>query len=250
MKNKGSKTFNLRAFSVAITGQSAPPRTRPLLIGLSAALCSSAAFGDTSSGVLRGYTGSALSGYTGSGLSGYTGSGLSGYTGSGLTSVSSGQRASRAIPTCSSFGEGFTSAAMGPVETAIATDDNTTIKVLGQMFELQAGDEFAVGDYVVAAQLEGQTRAIAYPVGLPYVPGVSAVRIKATASSADLNAGQVAFGPTRVDFTPLLSAAPLFAPQPNDLLVFAGIQPMPGGVVLAGPDSSVAVRCSGLDGRM
>jgi hypothetical protein len=123
-------------------------------------------------------------------------------------------------------------------------------QVLGQMFEVPADDAVAKGDYVVAAQLDAEATGIVYPVGVPYVPGVSLVRIKASASRVDLGTGQATLGATHVDYTTLLSTSPGFAPQANAVLAFVGIQPAPGGVIIAGPDPNAAVGCSVLDGRM
>jgi hypothetical protein len=208
---------------------------------------------------LSGYTGSALSGYTGSALSGYTGSALSGYTGSavvngyygtGVVGFGAEPGLLPVVPRCLSFGDGFTRAVMGPVESITVADDSMTIQILGQVFDIPPDDTLAVGDYVVAAQAEGHIGAMAYPVGVAYVPGASLVRIKASASEIDPALGQATLGTARVDYTAMLSTTPRFAPRVNDLLVFAGVQPTPGSVIMAGPDPNAAVRCSVLDGRM
>ncbi len=221
-----------------------PRQAHAWLLGAALTLCYGTASGDTDSSSLRGYTGSGvLNGYTGSGV-------LNGYNGTGIVGFSRRPGAGQDIPRCYSFGDGFATAVMGPVESIVVTGDSMTIRVIGQMFDLPADDSLAIGDYVVAAAAEGQAEGVVYLVGATYVPGVSTVRIKASASSVDLGVGQAMLGATHVDFTGLLSSTPSLAPRANDVLVFAGIQPAPGGVIIAGPDPNGAVGCSASDGRM
>jgi hypothetical protein len=175
-------------------------------------------------------------GYNGSGLAGYNGSGLAGYNGS-----DAGRAAKPNV--CYEFGAGFAKAAMGPVESVSLSGDRMTVQVLGQTFESVADESLSTGDYVVAAATEEHAGAILYQVGSPYVPGVSAVRIRALASSVDNQFGQVVFGAARVDFTSMLSTYPSLAPDADSVLVFVGTQPVPGGVILAGPDANGAVGC-------
>ena len=191
---------------------------------------------------LTGYNGSNLAGYNGSNLAGYNGSNLAGYNGSNLTGYNGSNVELRAKPKAC-FGAGFAKAAMGPVESVSFDGSRMTVQVLGQTFELAADASLSAGDYVVAGVTEERAAAILYQVGIPYVPGVSAVRIKALASSVENRMGQAFLGATRVDFTSMLSSYPSLAPAADSVLVFVGTQPVPGGVILAGPDVNGAVGC-------
>jgi hypothetical protein len=62
--------------------------------------------------------------------------------------------------------------------------------------------------------------------------------------------GAALLGSTRVDYTAALSNNPAFAPEVDQAFQATGIQPNAQGVILAGPDTSAAVGCPALDGRM
>jgi hypothetical protein len=138
---------------------------------------------------------------------------------------------------------------MGPIESLSSTEDTSVVVVLGQTFEVAADSSVAVGDYVVAAQ-DPELDAIVYAVGAPYVAGVSPVRVKADVTAVDSMLGTLALGPTAVDYTPILSVEPTFAPEAGDTLTVSGIQALPRGMVIAGPNIATEVGCSALDGRM
>ena len=199
--------------------------------------------GYTGSGVLQGYTGSGASerGYTGSGvLQGYTGSALLGYA--GTTEREFGSRVS-----CDSFGGAFRVAVMGPVESISPRGDLTRLVILGQSFDIPAGDsaDLAVGDYVVAGAASEKGASIVYHVGSVYVAGISVVRLKGPVGAVDPTRGIASVGAATVDFTALLSVVPDAAPEVDDSFVIAGTQPVSRGVVLARPSIGGTVGCSG-----
>jgi hypothetical protein len=146
---------------------------------------------------------------------------------------------------------GFSVATMGPIET-IAVDGNVTaLVVLGQTFETSTDEVFglAVGDYVVAAAHPGIGTTI-YPVGTPYVAGVSTVKIKATVTALDASVGSASLGSTAVDYTATLSSNSAVLPLVDQPFEVIGTQPVAQGVILAGPSASAEVGCPALDGRM
>jgi hypothetical protein len=215
---------------------------------------SGAARGYNGSGAARGYNGSgAARGYNGSGAArGYNGSGAArGYNGSGAARGYNGSGAARAYNAADcTFGAGFSVAVMGPIESISTAGDTSLVTVLGQAFEVYADGSLGVGDYVVAAQ-DPELGAIVYPVGAPYVPGVSAVKVKAEITRVDSALGTLAVGTTAVDYTPILSIDPTFAPSVGDVFEGSGIQADSKGVVLAGPSIGPEVGCSAEDdGRM
>jgi hypothetical protein len=87
-------------------------------------------------------------------------------------------------------------------------------------------------------------------VGAAYGPGVSKVRLKGSVSAVDTGAGTASLGDVTVDYTALLSTDPDAAPDVGGSFATVGIQPIPRGVVLAGPSASGTVGCSALGGRL
>jgi hypothetical protein len=76
------------------------------------------------------------------------------------------------------------------------------------------------------------------------------VTLKSVVKNVDALLGRVSLGTVLVDYTPLLSADPMTAPQAGQTFEAAGIQPIEKGVVIARPNESGAVGCSNSDGRM
>jgi hypothetical protein len=209
--------------------------------------------GYTGSGVEQGYTGTATRGYTGSGVvQGYTGSGIErGYTGSGIEQGYTGTAVRGGHENCQPFGDGFSVAAMGRIDSIALRGDAVNLVILGQAFEISsaAATGFVVGDFAVAGT-DPTKGATAYHVGSVYVAGLSRVQLKAPVTAVDVNVGTAALGAATVDYTALLSADPAAAPEVGESFTAAGTQPVAQGVVLAGPSASGTVGCSALDGRM
>jgi hypothetical protein len=208
--------------------------------------------GYNGSGV-RGYNGSGVRGYNGSGVRGYNGSGVRGYNGSGVRGYngSGAPRDSEVGIVCRQFGEGFSVAAMGSVDSISRNGSIATLVILGQRFEISAdeAETFEVGDFAVAATSPTAGTA-AYLAGESYVAGVSTIRLKAPVTAVDAATGKASLGSASINYTLLLSIDPATAPQVGESFVVTGTQPVSGGVILAGPDNAAAVGCSAADGRM
>ena len=125
---------------------------------------------------------------------------------------------------------------MGVIDSVALDAGTAKVAVAGQTFNLSAGEasEFAVGDYVVAGAEDVAAQAILYHVGLPYVAGVSAVRIKAPVDSVDLAIGQLNVGTLTVDYTAHLAVDPTISPTAGQSIEAVGVQPTVGGVLLVG----------------
>jgi len=190
---------------------------------------------------VRGYTGGDVRGYTGGDVRGYTGGDVRGYTGGDVAPRGYGARAD-----CKAFGDGFTVAAMGPIESIVQNGDAATLVILGQAFEIPVADSagFALGDFAVAGK-GSANGATVYHVGSVYVAGVSGVRLKAPVTAVDGNLGTASLGAATVNYTALLSADPGAVPEVGESLAIAGTQPVARGLVLAGPSTGGTVGCSG-----
>jgi hypothetical protein len=126
---------------------------------------------------------------------------------------------------------------MGPVESIkVVTDDVVTLVVLGQAFTATADatESLGLGDYVVAGSDGGESSAIVYSLGTPYVPGVSTVGIKGTVAKVDPALGTAIVGSTALDYTAELAVSPDGAPVEGALIEAIGIQPNPQGTVIIG----------------
>jgi hypothetical protein len=198
-------------------------------------------------------SGSNLAGMSGSNLAGMSGSNLAGMSGSNVAGAggNNGRGTSRSNGHGMSgnsnkpaynrgtadFGEGFVAAAMGMLNAISRTGGAATIDVAGQSFTIAADQlsAFTVGDYVVAGMQPGAT-AIVYHVGLPYVPGVSPVRVRGAVDSTDATTGKLSIGALTVDYNRQLSAEPTFLPKIGDVISALGVQPLSGSPLLV--DSS------------
>jgi hypothetical protein len=228
------------------------PRRQAWLAGVAlTVLFGASATAETSSDSTQGYNGSGVRGYNGSGVRGYNGSGVRGYNGSGVRGYNgSGVRADTGDGCSTGFGDGFTVAAMGPVDSISVAGRTLTVSVLGQAFVVAADESsFAVGDYVVAAQHPSLGTTI-YDVGTAYIAGVSLVSVKGLVTHVDHRVGTTAIGAATIDYTALLSGTPEVAPQIDETFEAVGIQPVAGGLIIAGPAEGDTVGCSALDGRM
>jgi hypothetical protein len=125
---------------------------------------------------------------------------------------------------------------MGPVESLGFARDGVVVRVAGQSFSVSdsEGGAFNLGDYVVAAANEtGAVEAI-YHAGLPYVPGVTSVRVKGLVTAVDPAKGTLAVTDLIIDYTAQLSSDPTFAVNVGDTIEALGVQPTLGGsLVLA-----------------
>jgi hypothetical protein len=176
-------------------------------------------------------TGSNLAGMTGSNLAGMTGSNLAGMTGSNLA---------RCGRTSARFADGFAVAAMGSVDAVSSSQEGTRIVVAGQSFGISSSDVdlFHIGDYVVAASPRVDSPAVVYHVGVPYVAGVSPVRVKGAVTAVDSGKGALSISNLTLDYTPQLAAAPLLQPQIGDTVQAVGVQPAAEGIMVLGTCAS------------
>jgi hypothetical protein len=182
---------------------------------------------------LDGFSGSNLDGFSGSNLDGFSGSNLDGFSGSNaLSQRSSGSQCARNAD--ATFAEGFVVAAMGAIDGIASNQEGAQIVVAGQGFGISVGDValFQVGDYVVAASPTPETPAIVYHVGLPYVPGVSPVRVKGPVTAVDSAKGALAIASLTLDYTPQLVTAPSLEPQVGDMAQAVGVQPASQGALV------------------
>jgi hypothetical protein len=179
---------------------------------------------------MSGSNGRGMSGSNGRGMSGSNGRGMSGSNGRGM----SGSNVRGAAVEVGEFGLGFVSAAMGAVDAIAVDGHSAALTIAGQTFSVAAEDAsgISVGDYVVAGAIEADAAALVYHVGLPYVPGVSQVRVKGALSSLDAATGKLTIGALVVDYTPYLAEAPNFAAEIGDVVALAGVQPSIDGVLL------------------
>jgi hypothetical protein len=184
-------------------------------------------------------SGSNLDGMSGSNLDGMSGSNLEGRRGSNGRSASwlriEDQRAQRTSQ-AAGFGAGYVLAAMGSLDAVSADRDSATIQVAGQTFPVEADQlsVLAAGDYVVAGIAESGANAVVYHVGLPYVPGVSAIRVRGPVGSIDPTTGNLVIGSLSVDYTPQLSAEPGFLPDAGDVVEVVGVRPSSDATLIVG----------------
>jgi hypothetical protein len=122
---------------------------------------------------------------------------------------------------------------MGIVEAVSRGNEVAVLSVAGQRFSvsLTEADLFAIGDYVVAGAADADTSALVYHVGLPYVPGVSSVRVKAPVVSVEPSVGRLTVGALTVDFTAHLVVNPV-SPVAGETVELVGVQPTFEGSLL------------------
>jgi hypothetical protein len=185
---------------------------------------------------MSGSNGRGMSGSNGRGMSGSNGRGMSGSNGRGM-SGSNGRSVSEG-----SFAAGYELAAMGPVEAISANGGGATLVVAGQSFAVAADEatQFSVGDYVVAGAVAANGAALVYHVGVPYVPGVSLVRVKAPVDAVDPAVARLTVGGLTVDYSQHLSLEPEFLPAEGETIEAVGVQPSPLGLLVASEAASGA----------
>jgi hypothetical protein len=124
---------------------------------------------------------------------------------------------------------------MGVLEAIAYDGASASITVAGQSFSVSADEtaSLAVGDYIVAGATTSST-ALVYHVGLPYVAGVSSVRIKGPVASVNPNTAKLIVGGLTVDYVQVLSAQPAFAAGSGQTIEAVGVQPGPGQPLLVG----------------
>src|SRR5690606_24906569 len=180
-------------------------------------------------------TGSGARGITGSGARGITGSGARGITGSGSRGIS------RA-------GGGYSSAALGPVESLSQGFGIAVITVAGQVFVTSRDvAQLQVGDYVLIAGSSDGDIDVLVQLGEVYVPGASRIWVRGEVTSVSADVGQLTIGSTSFDYTPGLSIAPDYRPQVGDLVEITGTQHRPKGIVLASADASLLTSAADVD---
>ncbi len=185
----------------------------------------------------RGFTGSNEQGFTGSNQQGFTGSNERGFTGSNQRGFTGSNERGTHRAATSGFGGSFLFAAMGPVDSVSVDSESTSLTVAGQVFSVSQAEAsvFRLGDYVVAGATAPGAPAIVYSAGMPYVPGVSTVRVKAPIASVDAGRGTVTAGKLVINYTPHLSNDPTLAPSTGETVQAVGIQPAPGGALIVSP---------------
>ncbi|MEO8466348.1 MAG: hypothetical protein ABI640_13470, partial [Gammaproteobacteria bacterium] len=174
----------------------------------------------------RGQTGSNGRGQTGSNGRADTVADVLGQTGSN----GRGQTGSNGRGQTGSNGRAVTSAAMGVVERLGATG----VVVLGQEFALDAtnANGVAAGDYVLVTVDEGG--ATLQKIEDAYVPGVSPVVLVGVVNGVDVQTAKLIIGGVSVDYSSQLALNPGLLPTAGAIYETVGIQPAPGGVILAG----------------
>jgi hypothetical protein len=123
---------------------------------------------------------------------------------------------------------------MGPVDAISWNAEAATLKVAGQTFNVDLADalDLEVGDYVVAGATQREEPAVVYAVGIPYVPGVSSVRVKAPIDVVRSATGTAMAGDLAIDYTPHLSVDPAFALSSGQVVELSGTQPTRTGVLV------------------
>jgi hypothetical protein len=190
----------------------------------------------------QGFSGSNEQGFSGSNADtqGFSGSNAQGFSGSNASMrgfSGSNEQGFSGSNTASRFAGAFPLAAMGAVDAVLQDGDSATLTVAGQVFRV-AREEAATyrqGDYVVAGSTAVGALAVVYHVGMPYIPGVSAVRLKAPVGSVDVSRGSITAGALVIDYTPHLSVAPTFTPAAGETVQAVGTQPVPRGALVVSP---------------
>ena len=197
-------------------------RTACLVAGLSlAGLLSASALADEGSGSVLGQTGSNGRAINVADVLGQTGSNGRGQTGSN----GRGQTGSN--------GRTVTSAAMGVVDRLDASGQSVVVVVLGQNFAIDTnGGGVNVGDYVLVTLDE--TGTTLQKLEGTYVAGVSPVVLVGVVTGVDVQTAKLTIGGASVDYSSQLTLDPGLLPVPGAIYETVGIQPAPGGAVLAG----------------
>ena len=110
--------------------------------------------------------------------------------------------------------------------------------VLGQRVAGATGPGLAIGDYIAVLgqpAVDGRVEGLlVYQLSDSYVPGASRILIRGV-PTADLSSnGYAEFGNQEIDLTPAMSRTDLaWLGKQSGVVSVIGIQPLPGGVVLA-----------------
>jgi len=170
--------------------------------------------------------------------------GQSGSNGRGqISSNGHGQSGSngRAITVAEVFGQSgsigrsaIESAALGVVERLVVSGESAVVTVLGIDFlvSLPLAAGIRVSDYVVIAL--DQEGVILQKIPESYAPGTSPVALIGSVSS--VNEGNASFrvGQATIDYSSELSLTPRLSVSLGEVIQVVGIQPLAGGVILAG----------------
>jgi hypothetical protein len=187
---------------------------------------------------VRGMTGSNVRGMTGSNVRGMTGSNVRGMTGSnvrGMTGSNVRSEGDVSLRGEATFGDGFDLAVMGPVELIGASSTGgAQVTVAGVTVDVDALDagELNVGDYVVVGALSASSPAI-YAMGIPYIPGVSTVRLRGAVNGVDAGNGTVSIAGAVVDYTSALVENPQLSIAVGDTINVGGTLPATGASLIA-----------------
>ncbi|MEO0574784.1 MAG: DUF5666 domain-containing protein, partial [Pseudomonadota bacterium] len=125
---------------------------------------------------------------------------------------------------------------VGPIESV--NSESGTVTVLGQTVAATAFvKSFAVGDYVaIQGEFSRELSLVATRINrLPgvYVPGASVVRVTGITTGFSPLIGQVRIGSVSVDFVDASSMTTKLVEGFGILTSVDGVQPVPGGIVLA-----------------
>jgi hypothetical protein len=179
---------------------------------------------------------------SGSGVRGMSGSGVRGMSGSGVRGAVANEDSS-AGP-AAEFGAGYSVAVMGLLESAERTADAVQLTVNGVSLTASLDSDAAdlsVGDYVVLAASEDGRVSVSYGVGAPYVPGVSAVVVKAPITGVAAAIGRFQLSGLTVDFSSQLVHDAGFAPDEGDVVIVRGAQALGHLLVLGTEAGALAV---------
>ena len=129
-----------------------------------------------------------------------------------------------------------TSAAMGAIERVDSSGQSTIVVVLGQEFAVDATNAgvVAVGDYVLVATGDNESGTTLQKVDEAYIAGVSPVILVGVVDGIDVQTARLTIGGASVDYSSQLSLNPDLLPASGAVYETVGIQPAPGGAILAG----------------
>jgi hypothetical protein len=110
------------------------------------------------------------------------------------------------------------------------------VVVLGQAFTIDdsTSAEITVGDYVLVTEDVGAGAATLQKLNGPYVAGISPVGLMGVVDVVDIGRAMLAIGGATVDYSSQLTLDPSLLPVSGGLYQTVGIQPAPGGAILAG----------------
>jgi hypothetical protein len=144
----------------------------------------------------------------------------------------------------------FQLAAMGPITSvALLGDGSMALEVLGQQFVTPASEvAVAVGDYVYAASVDGETLDVLSPIGEEYLLGVSDVFVAGPVAAVEGEIAHFSVGSTSFDYTNLLSDDPEFSLAAGEFVEIIGNETVLGGAILLGIHGSGISRVRGIHG--